>query len=301
MASRGTFRLASNGPFSFDHSVGFYRRSKFEMVDIFGDDLFVRPLECDGIPVIIRVRGNAGVAHRLCADWSSPSDNIDRHKLREMIARMFYLDFDIERFYDHAKDDVMKDLTGRFVGFRPILTPSIYEAAAWAIIGQQVNLQFAYTIKNRLVQKINRRVKIEGQKYYLFPRPEEVIGLSHEDLLAMKFSGRKAEYLLDFTRMITGGEFDLNDLTVIDYDTAIDRLLAIRGIGIWSANYILMRGAGHRDAFPIGDSGLTNAIRRQYNLDSRPDAEFVATCGEAWRPYRTLACFYLWKSLQGGA
>jgi DNA-3-methyladenine glycosylase II len=75
-------------------------------------------------------------------------------------------------------------------------------------------------------------------------------------------------------------------------------MTAIRGIGPWTANYVLLRGAGHRDAFPIGDSGINRAVRALYGLERKPDVDYLTALGERWRPFRSLASFYLWRSLQ---
>jgi DNA-3-methyladenine glycosylase II len=298
MKSQGSFRLKPIGPYSFDLSYSFYRRSKFEMVDRFADRFFMRPIAIDGIPILIKIPyGNDGLTSILNIKWQSPGEFDDVKRLRLMLARMFYVDFDIENFYRHPLDKAMRGLTRRFTGFRPILTPDVFEASAWAIIGQQVNLQFAYRLKSRIVEYVNRSFTIDGIKYYLFPSSSEVADMKYKTLRSMQFSGRKAEYLLEFARMVSNGELDLEDLAELDYEPAQEKLLSIRGIGPWSANYILMRGAGHRDAFPIGDSGINHAVRNLYGLDKKPDIDLLLELGERWRPYRSLATFYLWKSL----
>ncbi len=298
MGSQGTFHLRPVGPYSFDLSYSFYQRSKFESVDRFGDHYFARPVIVEGKPVLIKIRyGNGGLTDSLTINWQSQDEIKNTRLLRRMLTRMFYLAFDIEQFYRHPLDGVMKKLIGRFPGFRPILTPDTYEAAAWAIIGQQVNLQFAYRLKSRLVASVNRTFEIEGERYHLFPSPSEIANIGYDALRSMQFSGRKAEYLIDFTRMVVSGELDLEALSDLDYDAGVERLLSIRGIGPWSANYILMRGAGHRDAFPIGDSGINHAVRELYHLNSKPELKYLLELGERWRPFRSLATFYLWKSL----
>jgi DNA-3-methyladenine glycosylase II len=298
MSAQGTFNLRPVGRYNFDLSYSFYRRSKFESVDRFADRYFMRPILIDNVPVLIRIPyGIGGLTKSLKVIWQSPAEVKNIKKLRRQLARMFYIDFDIDKFYRHPLDKVMRGLTHRFVGFRPILTPNVFEAAAWAIIGQQVNLQFAYRLKSRLVQYVNRTFAVNGDRYNLFPLPSEIANLEYDTLRSMQFSGRKAEYLLDFAKMVVGGELDLNGLADLDYEAAEETLLSIRGIGPWSANYILMRGAGHQDAFPIGDSGINHAVRKLYGLESKPDIEYLLELGERWRPFRSLATFYLWKSL----
>jgi DNA-3-methyladenine glycosylase II len=268
------------------------------MVDRYADRTFMRPLAFGGVPVLIKIAyGDGGLTSRLNIEWNSPGEIDGPHRLRRKLVRMFFLDFDIERFYAHRLDRVMRGLTRKFVGFRPIQTPDIFEAAAWSIIGQQVNLQFAYRLKSRVVEYVGRTFAIDGSQYFLFPTAEEVAGIDYDRLRSMQFSGRKAEYLLDFSRMVAEGRFDLEALVDMDYDEALSRLLEVRGLGPWSANYILMRGAGHQDAFPIGDSGINHAVRKLYGLDKKPEIGYLQALSEKWRPYRSLATFYLWKSL----
>lgn len=298
MGSGGTFVLQPEGAYDFELSYSFYRRSRFEMIDRFADRYFARPFLFEGRPVLIKIpRREKGLVERLRIEWRSPAGDIDGKRLRRLLARMFYIDFDIGQFYRLRHDPVMRRLIKRFAGFRPILTPNVFEAAAWAIIGQQVTLQFAYLLKSRLIKMINRTFEIDGERYFLFPSPEDIAGLDYRSLRTIQLSGRKTEYLLHLSQLVASGELDLENVMALDYETAYQRLIAIRGIGPWTANYVLLRGAGHRDAFPIGDSGINRAVREQYGLDTKKHQDSLVKLGEQWRPYRSLATFYLWKSL----
>ena len=298
MNHQGSFVIDAVGPYDFELSYSFYRRSKFEMVDRFGEKCFVRPIMFGKSPVIITISSAKGErSKQIAVFWKSPKRVDDPEGLKQLLIRMLCLDFDLRIFYRQQLDPIMKTLTRTYPGFRPILTPDIFEAAAWAIIGQQVTLHFAYMLKGRLVEKVNRNFKVGGITYHLFPSAEDIAGLDHDSLRAMQLSTRKTEYLLDFSRAVATGEFDLESLRTLDYDTAVERLLALRGIGPWSANYILMRGAGHLDAYPIGDSGINRAVKDLYGLRKKPDTKRLLKIGNNWRQYRSLACFYLWQSL----
>ena len=298
MSSQGTFLLRPVGPYDFDLSYSFYWRSRFEMVDRFADVCFARPILFDDVPVLIKIScGKGCLIDSLRVQWFSPGEVRDRQRLRDLLTRMFCLNFDLNRFYQRRLDPVMRRLVRRLVGLRPILTPDVFEAAAWAIIGQQVNLEFAYRVKSRLVETVNRTFEIDGETYHLFPTAADIAALDLETLRSLQFSTRKAEYLLDFSRMVASGKIDLESLGSLDYDTACEKLISIRGLGPWSANYILLRGAGHLDAFPIGDSGLNRAVKTLYCLDRKPETKHLLQLGDRWRPYRSLATCYLWKSL----
>lgn len=298
MKYRGSFRIKAVGPYNFDLSYSFYRRSRFETVDRFADRYFRRPLRIDGWPVLVSIPcGDGCLTESIRVDWAAPEGLPRPADLRHRLMSMLYADFDLGDFYGHKLDPVMKRLTRRFIGFRPMLTPDIFEASAWAIIGQQVNLQFAYRLKSRLVSRIDRSFIVDGETYYLFPTAADIASLDYADLREMRFSGRKAEYLIDLARLVAAGDLDLERLKEMEYDRALERLLSIRGLGPWSANYILLRGTGHRDAFPFGDSGINHAVTRLYGLSEKPDIDYLTELSRAWRPYRSLATFYLWKSL----
>ena len=298
MRSQGKFILRSAGPYSQALTFDFYRRSRFELADRFPHRAFARTVLYNDIPALITIpEKKPGLDHTVAIEWQSPEAITDRAGWRRFLERMFYFDFDLRRFYQSVSDPVMKKLTKRYVGFRPVLTPTVFEAATWAIIGQQVNLHFAHRLKSRLVEKANRFFDLNGERYYLFPTAADIARISLRTLCAMQLSRRKAEYLHDLSRMVADGSLDLEGLASLDYDVAIERLLAIRGIGPWSANYILMRGAGHKDAFAFGDSGVNNAVKALYRLERNPDMDFLISISDRWRPYRSLACYYLWKSL----
>lgn len=299
MSANGRFLIKSNGPYNFVSSSAFYRRSRFEIDDRFDDNLFVRTFRHENYPILIKIDANKNKGRNsLLIKWFSPLSKIDTRGLRHHLAKIFYLDFPLKDFYNHRLGNVLGKLIKKYPGFRPIMAPSAFEAAAWSIIGQQVNLAFAYSLKKRLIKAVNRKFVIDRQHYYLFPEPGDVAKFRYNELQAMQFSRRKAEYLIDFARMVDSGKIDLDHLGTLDYEYAVEKLLMIRGIGPWSANYILLRGTGHCDAFPIGDSGLNQAIRRLYNLTQAPKPKFLAELSEKWRPYRSLATYYLWKSLQ---
>ena len=152
-------------------------------------------------------------------------------------------------------------------------------------MGQQVNLNFAYTLKKRITEKYGRTISIDNRKYALFPEPVKFKKVTVGQLRRLQFSTRKAEYLLGLSKSVTNGELNL------------ELLLTVRGIGIWSANYILMRGAGQLNCLPLGDSGLHRAVKNWYRLKNLPDHEKVKKLAKPFAPFRSLYTLYLWYSL----
>ena len=162
-------------------------------------------------------------------------------------------------------------------------------ALTGAIVSQQLSTKAAATIFDRFAA--------------LFPGseipPAAAIGaVSDEALRAAGFSGQKISYLRDLCARILDGRLVLDELDVLDDELVIERLTAVKGFGRWTAEMFLMFRLHRPDVLPVGDLGIVNAIQRLYKLRSRPDPKRILRLGEAWRPYRSVACWYLWQTLK---
>ncbi len=179
-------------------------------------------------------------------------------------------------------------------GLRVLLTLDPFEALVWAIIGQQVNLAFAYAMRRDLIRLAGRPV--EGG-LIAHPEADQIAALTVEDLQALRFSRRKAEYLLHAAAEVAAGRLGLE--TQLTATGAAQAMTSLRGCGPWTAQYVLMRGLGFRDGVPVGDAGLTLALQRWFSLEQRPDAAETLRLMAAFAPHRSLATFHLWASLKG--
>jgi DNA-3-methyladenine glycosylase II len=183
----------------------------------------------------------------------------------------FDLDTDLAPFYTLAKEEpLLTKLVSKYSGLRVIGIPDLFEALCWAIMGQQINLTFAYTLKRRLVESYGEYIVWEDQKYWLFPAPERIAKLSIDDLKDLQFTGRKAEYMIEVAKQMYSGNLTKSMLIAMDFKDAESALVKIRGIGPWTANYVLMRCLHDPSAFPIQDVGLHHAIKQQLNLLQKP-------------------------------
>jgi AraC family transcriptional regulator of adaptative response / DNA-3-methyladenine glycosylase II len=179
-------------------------------------------------------------------------------------------------------------------GLRVLLTLDPFEALVWAILGQQVNLAFAYALRRDLIRLVGLPA---GQGLVAHPDAARIAALQVEDLQALKCSRRKAEYLLHAATEVATGRLQLHERHTAT--GAARELLALRGCGPWTAQYVLMRGLGFRDCVPVGDAGLTLALQRWFGLEARPDGPETLRLMEAFAPHRSLATFHLWASLKG--
>lgn len=188
-------------------------------------------------------------------------------------------------------------LLARRPGLRVTLMGDVFEALCWAIIGQQVNLRFASTLRRRLIERCGKPAP-NGMRAH--PAADDVATLEPAELRRMQFSTRKAEHLIGVARAVASGELALTGLREWPAARARHALLQQPGIGPWTSEYVLMRGIGLADCVLTGDAGLVAALQRFYGLPARPDAEGTRTLLARFAPQRSLATEHLWTSLSNG-
>ncbi|MBE2213332.1 MAG: DNA-3-methyladenine glycosylase 2 family protein [Opitutaceae bacterium] len=176
-------------------------------------------------------------------------------------------------------------------GLRISLTPSTFDGLLWAVIGQQINFSFACRLKRRLLERCGTPVE-DGM--IAPPTATDVARLSADDLLPLQFSKQKAGYLLATARLIAEGKLDLDRLAHASATRAERTLLAVRGLGPWSVNYLMMRALGFADCVPLGDTGVTSGLLALMHLDERPDIDATRRLMSVFSPYRSLATAHLW-------
>jgi len=162
-------------------------------------------------------------------------------------------------------------------------------ALAGAIVSQQLSTKAAATIFGRFVALFP-----EGH----IPHASAIHALDDAALRGVGLSGQKVGYLRDLCARIADGRLLLDELEVLDDELVIERLTSVKGFGRWTAEMFLMFRLHRPDVLPVGDLGIVNAIQRLYRLRKRPDATKMLKLGEAWRPYRSVACWYLWQTLR---
>lgn len=259
-----------------------------------------RLLLINEVPVLVRITADEDAERpRASVTWSFPGrEKVARENVLRVCRHMLSAALDLSPFYRAAEcSRRMAPIIRKFRGLKPILTPTVFESAAWAVMSQQVNLSFAHTLKMRVVEEYGKRISVNGQEHILFPSPKTLGRAKVADLRKLQFSTRKAEYLTDLAAGVDDGHLDLESLKDLSYEEALDRLVSIRGFGVWSANYILMRGAGNPDCLPLGDSGLHRAVQRVYGLKSVPDNDRVCGLAKEFIPFRSLYTLYLWYTL----
>ncbi len=221
-----------------------------------------------------------------------------------MQARFLWgLDDDTEPHYAAMSSDPhMAPLLERFGPLRIVRTPDVYEALLVTVIGQQVSVQAAQSIRRRLIRNVGTRVAIgsasDSENYYLYPTPRQLIEADESALREQGVSRQKAAYLREIADRAAAGELDRAAFAALSDEEAIGRLCEIKGVGRWTAEIALMRGLGRSDVFPAGDLGLQAAVQELWGMRVRPSESALRAIAERWKGWRSYAAFYLWMTLQ---
>jgi DNA-3-methyladenine glycosylase II len=173
-------------------------------------------------------------------------------------------------------------------GRRGIDPDDHYGALVRSIIGQQLSAKVAYVMNERLFERFGGRP----------PTPAEVLAEDPEELrAAIGLSRMKVKFLRSLAEHVTDGSLELEKMDELSDEDVIAELVAVKGIGEWTAHMFLIFHLQRPDVLAVGDLGIRSAIRRAYELDELPGPTEMERIGAAWRPYRSVACRYLWRSL----
>ncbi|OAM89362.1 AraC family transcriptional regulator [Termitidicoccus mucosus] len=243
----------------------------------------------DGAPALLTMRFEDG--GRVRASCSrGPA-----HGAHAVVARVLGLSQDAAAFARLARRLGFARLVKGREGLRLVQTVSAFDGLAWAIIGQQINLPFAFQLRQRLALHAGEPA---GDGLVALPAPATVAALAPEALCALKFSRQKADYLINAARLIVSGRLDLEGLRAMSA-TRVERILAaVRGLGPWSVNYLMMRSLGFADCVPYGDTGLTSGLQLLMKLEQRPGADATRRLMTVFSPHRSLATAHLWQMKQ---
>ncbi len=162
-----------------------------------------------------------------------------------------------------------------------------YGALLRSIVGQQLSSKAARTIYERLIALFDNRT----------PTPRELLDTDPEEIRAAGLSRAKVTFLRDLAEHVEDGELELEKLPELPDEEVLDQLTQVKGLGPWTVDMFLIFHLGRPDVLPVGDQGIRRAVQIEYGLDELPDASELERIAEPWRPHRSLACLYLWRSL----
>ena len=207
-------------------------------------------------------------------------------RIERVVRKLLGLQLDLPPFHAYAQGDpVLAEAVRRFPGYRPPLAPDPFEALVSSITAQQVSLHSAFAVRSRFIERFG----VPGELAVAFPTRERVAEASEDDLTALGFSRRKAEYVLGIAR----ADLDFDELESLPDDEVKGRLTALRGIGEWSADWFLGRYLGRPEAWPAGDLALRKAVLALY-----PEVSDVRAASVRFHPFQNLSAHYLLTTLR---
>ena len=210
--------------------------------------------------------------------------------VRAQVARFLSLDVDGTGFPAVGRrDPVVGRLQAERPGLRPVCFFSPYEAAAWTLIGHRIRITQAARVKQRMAAELGPAVEIHGERLHAFPSPARLAELDGFPGLF----GRKVEYLRALGEAALAGRLDADRLRSQPREEALGELKQLQGIGDFSAELVLLRGAGDPDHLPLHEPRLRRAVTLAYGLAAPPDDDWLTKRAEPWRPYRTWVALLL--------
>ena len=162
-----------------------------------------------------------------------------------------------------------------------------FDALCRSIIYQQLSGKAAGTIHGRFLDLFENRM----------PSPDALLAIPEDKLRAVGLSRQKAAYIRDLAEKVHTAALPLDHLDTLGDEEIVEYLVQVKGIGVWTAQMFLMFRLGRLDVLPVLDLGIRNAIKKAYRVRGAPTAERIAKIGAPWRPYTSIACWYLWRSL----
>lgn len=192
-------------------------------------------------------------------------------------------------------DPVMKSLLTKHGPFTAKAKTDRFGTLVSSIISQQISTAAASTIKQRLHQAIMDR---SGKKTLPSLSADDLLQFDLDSFREIGISRQKATYLLDLATKVSEGKLNLKNLGRLDDEQIIEQLIEVKGIGRWTAQMFLMFSMARLDVLPVDDLGIKNAVQRQYNLEESPSPKQIEEIAIPWRPYATIASWYLWRSLE---
>lgn len=283
-------------PFRLDLTALALRRRPVNAIDTWNGETWSRVLAIDSVPVLVEVVQSSGVrsprllvkatAHRMPRNATA--------RIPGCIERMLGLHINLRPFYRLAKTDRrLESLAKRFVGVKPPRFPSVFEAIVNGIACQQLSMHVGLILLNRLAARTGVPFETPDGTRHAFPTAQDVSQCPMRVLRRLGFSTNKATALKQIAREILAGRFDPEGLADLANEEAIERLLALHGVGRWTAEYVLLRGLGRTDVFPADDIGAQNRLTRWLEIERTLDYGSVKQKLARWQPYSGMIYFHL--------
>ena len=300
-----TTSITPTAPFSFDLTASFTTNFQEQSsADSYIDGVYSRLLDIRGKKCLIKVGSidELNLPNLWLEIKSEALDDLTIFEATKQASQLLGTHQDLKPFYLMAeKEPFLKDLIHKFNGLHLPQTASVWEGLVSAILGQQISAHVAKILRFNLVHTYGTAVEEDVVTHYTFPEPEAIASIGVEGLQAIKLSKNKSKYIVDIAKDIVAGELDLEKLRACSDEDIVKHLTRIRGIGPWSANWMLIRSYDRPDAFPAGDLILRRMVSEQVgegNASLTPREAMKIS--ERWSPFRSYVTTYLFAALRSG-
>lgn len=287
------FEITVPNDFNYQECLLFLNRNSDEILYSVNDGSIERLIKVDDQFIAIHVKLMDDVLIISHNGQEALNDQIKKY-----ITHWFDLSRDLSPFYETiSKEKSLLPLLN-FRGLRIIGIPDLFEALCWTIIGQQINLAFAYKLKARLTTAFGESLKSDGKRLWHFPEPKKLLEISERFREENQFSRSKVKYLMNTAEAFEDGTISLEKLKELQtFQERQDLLTQVKGIGEWSANYALMKTLHQPEAIPFGDTGLTQALFNLGIVEDRKDRPAIEAFFKTVKGWEAYTSFYLWRSL----
>lgn len=303
---RLTFEIAPAPPFRLDLTVGALRRRAINAIDRWDGARYRRTLVVAGRPLALEVTQIAPAERPLLQVTVRGAQLPSSTEVAAITALRRLLGFDrrLDDFYRLAAGDPALDHLARtFCGLKPPRFPTLFEALVNAFACQQVSLDVGLHLLNRLAATCAPASPAPDDEGRAFPSPENLAGRPADQLRGLGFSRQKAKAMIELADAVTSGRLDLDEIERLDDAAALERLCSLRGVGRWTAEYVLLRGLGRLHVFPGDDVGARNGLQRWLGLLEPLDYAGVQRVLARWHPFQGLVYLHLllWSQHRGQA
>lgn len=289
------FQLKPAPPFRLDLTVWALRRRPHNLIDCWDGQTYRRRLLIQEQPVEVAVTQTGPPAAPMLR---VEAGNLPPHWematiLTGLLVKMLGLNADLEPFYQlTGQDDRIAPLVERWRGVKPPRFPSVFEALVNGIACQQLSLTVGIHLLNRLASAYGPNSPAEAEPRVTFPRPADLAGLELEALRALGFSRNKGTALIELARGLRDNHEDLENLNNLAEAAVAERLLALRGVGRWTTEYVLLRGLGHWSVFPGDDLGVRRHMQACLKIAEPLNYQEVRRLLARWHPYGGLIYYH---------
>jgi DNA-3-methyladenine glycosylase II len=294
--SQRSFSITPIPPFRLDLTVWALRRRPENAVDRWDGKTYRRVLTIDGNPVEVAVHQSGLLdAPQLEVDLSGPHLTVRQgESARALLERMLGANTDLKTFYKLATcDPRLQLLVEEFRGLKPPQFPTVFESVVNGIACQQLSLLVGILLLSRLAHLAGVTPANATDAAHAFPEAADLAGMKALSLKSLGFSANKSQALLDISSAIRDRRLNLESLVQFDNQVAIERLVNLKGVGRWTAEYVLLRGLGRLDIFPGDDVGARKKLAQFLHKKKPLDYDGVHRAVAGWQPYAGFVYFHL--------